>query len=69
MATDEATLRDENQRLRDALEWWQKFAWYASGDSGNTPLEMNLWQATLFSHAYEATKVALGAVGDDGREG
>lgn len=54
-------LRAENQQLRDALALWEKFAWYASGDSGNTPLEMNLWQATLFVNAREQAQAALGA--------
>lgn len=53
------TPTEEIQKLRDALAMWEKFAWYASGDSGNTPLLMNLWQAMLFIQAREMSQEFL----------
>lgn len=56
---------DKIKELRNAVEWWEKFAYYAMGKSGHTPLTMNLWLAALFEGAHAASIAALDGLPDE----
>lgn len=44
------------ERLAEALALWEKFAWYATGKSGHSPLTMPLWYALVFEEAMRQTR-------------
>lgn len=53
-------MTEREKRLSLALRWWDKYAMYAMGANGHTPLTMPPFQAALFVRAVDASKAAVG---------